>query len=761
MRAIVLLALLFVLPGANAGEPGREKRVKTLEQLLRVLPKSQAWEDWLLRTGELPPDFDALVSEHGLRSPLAGIPNKKSLLPPKAVEDAEEWGERRKQIKELLHQWLLGNVPPRPGNIVARVTGERNESGATSREIELSFGPERKARLSLELLIPKGDGPFPVFVTQHNHRGWALIALRRGYLCCVYAGADSKDDTDSFLSAYPGFDWSRLTRRAWAASRCLDYLETLPIADVKRVAITGHSRNGKLSLIASALDERFAAVISSSSGAGGAMTARLCSEIQQGEGIEFLTRNFPDWFNPRLRFFCGREDRLPVDLHDLVALSAPRACLLSIALNDNVENSWAMQQTFLAVQPVYKLLNAEKNFRILWRPGGHETWTTVIERYIDWCDMALGRASYDFPQRMIHPWDWDGWLKQNGAPPDMEAFPARGLDDVLTLKDGASAKTVDALKKKRDEVAAIVQWMMGEAPPAAVNPGHDYGKEAAHIAAMLGRNTAPQGIIKEQLVFGDYIAADVYYPQTVKTFGHKVPSVLWLGPACSPNGYAAAYRIGEQTFHRMASEGYVVFCFDPVGTGRRIEEVENFYARYPRWSLLGKHVRDIRAALDAMTRLQFVDPAAIYGVGYGLGAFTGLHAGVVDPRFAGFASVCGPQPFRLDTAANESGGIARWAQQSMLAPRMGLFVGREAQVPYDVHNLIAAFAPRPLLVISPQLDREAKLSDVTKAVESARAVYALHGAKDKLEQASPEDYNRFGPEMQTLVLEWLRKITTK
>ena len=78
--------------------------------------------------------------------------------------------------------------------------------------MRLAFGPGRQATLRLELLIPEGKGPFPVFMTQHNHRPWALIALRRGYLGCVYAGADSQDDTDTFVEPYAEFDWSRLTR---------------------------------------------------------------------------------------------------------------------------------------------------------------------------------------------------------------------------------------------------------------------------------------------------------------------------------------------------------------------------------------------------------------------------------------------------------------------------------------------------------------------------------------------------------------------
>ena len=75
------------------------------------------------------------------------------------------------------------------------------------------------------------------------------------------------------------FDFTRLMRRAWGAMRAIDYLETLPQVDRERIGIAGHSRNGKLSVIASAFDERFAAMISSSSGAGGSQRLCIMSEF--------------------------------------------------------------------------------------------------------------------------------------------------------------------------------------------------------------------------------------------------------------------------------------------------------------------------------------------------------------------------------------------------------------------------------------------------------------------------------------------------
>lgn len=735
-----MTAILCILGVLTAGFGATEKREAALEELLDMMPPSAEFSAWLEAQGELPPDFDALPSHAPQQHPLRPVVNGEEIL----IDTPEAWRAERRRLLDDLQQWILGSVPPAPENLIAETLDERDEDGVRVREVELRFGPGHKAKLWMQVYIPPGPGPFPVFMTQENHRAWAQIALRRGYIACVYAGADSRDDTDTFLEAWPDYDWSRLMRRGWAAGRCLDYLAEMPEADITQSALTGHSRNGKSSLMGAAMDERIAVVISSSSGVGGAVSSRYCGEHHFKEGIEHITRRFPDWFHPRWRFFVGREHKAPVDLHHLTALAAPRACLLSIALNDNVEHTWAVQHTYLSAKPVYELYDASDKLRILWRPGGHETWPEVIERYMDWCDLQFGRGDYAFPEEFVYPWDWQGWRAKAIVPFTPDALPDRPFGD-------------DAARP--EDLGAVVRRMLGDMPPVATAENMTYGVFRGHVLSLLRRESAGSGLEREQLSFGNYINGDIYAPAGTQERGEPIPAILYLPSFSTPGGYVPAYRRGEHPYHTLARAGFAVFCFDPIGTGRRVDETARFYDRRPNWSLLGKMVQDAQAALDALTQVAYIDPERVWVVGYELGAFAAMHLSALDDRPAGYGLVCPPLPLRLDTDELETGGLRRWSHELMLLPQLGDFAGRETRIPYDLDELLGAMAPRPLVLVTPSRDRFAPPALADAMEEVVRARYEAYAAGDKLVRVSPMKYNHFDNTMQQALLEAMLPLT--
>jgi cephalosporin-C deacetylase-like acetyl esterase len=108
----------------------------------------------------------------------------------------------------------------------------------------------------------------------------------------------------------------------------------------------------------------------------------------------------------------------------------------------------------------------------------------------------------------------------------------------------------------------------------------------------------------------------------------------------------SSYHGLQSFFEGMTDLGYVVFSYDMIGFGNRIEEGTHFYDRYPNWSKMGKMVADIKGAVHALTNLNFVDSTKIFVAGYALGASAGLYATALDDRIAGLVSISGFTPLR-------------------------------------------------------------------------------------------------------------------
>jgi hypothetical protein len=200
------------------------------------------------------------------------------------------------------------------------------------------------------------------------------LALERGYGVATAGYAEVEPDADGRwregprgLGPEPGAqDWGCIGAWAWAYSRAMDYLETHPRVDAKRVALIGFSRVGKTALWAGAQDERFALVVSNNSGAGGAALSKRVF----GETVANLTGVIGRWFCPDFRQYANNEAALPLDQHELAALIAPRPLLIASATEDLWSDPKGEFLGGLGADPVYRLLGTDGLARKEWPAPG-------------------------------------------------------------------------------------------------------------------------------------------------------------------------------------------------------------------------------------------------------------------------------------------------------------------------------------------------------------------------------------------------------
>ena len=352
----------------------------------------------------------------------------------KTIKNKKAWEKnRRPEVLTLFEDNIYGQVPKTFENIRFSVLSEDKNSmngKAHRKEVLIEvFNKNKSVRINLVLFTPNNASkPAPAFLLINN-RGkentdpgrkiisefWpAEVVIDAGYAIAAFHVSDlAPDNKDEFMNGvmqlYPEQLKSDNGMRAigawgWGASRVMDYFETDPQIDAKKIALVGHSRGGKASLWAAAQDQRFAICVTNCSGSTGAALARR----QFGERVRRINTSFPHWFNTNYKKYNDHEELLPVDQHMLISLIAPRpvyatnasedlwadptGTFLSLKNAEDVYNLYGLKSKLPNVPPGLNTPIIESPLAYHNREGKHDLTVYDWKQFIKFADFHYGKG---------------------------------------------------------------------------------------------------------------------------------------------------------------------------------------------------------------------------------------------------------------------------------------------------------------------------------------------------------------------------------
>ena len=325
-----------------------------------------------------PVDWPSLVQTPNARLPAPNLGIKPLLVAPdgQPIATKAAW-EKERQRLENAWRVQLGPSPAKPEQLDIRIEKTEHVDGYT-RQL-LHFAAEGDDRVRAYLLIPDGIKPGekrPAVLVFHPTtrdtlnepvglaaKTWGALAVnltKRGYVTLspeCYILKDpvgwAKGQAQALAQRRPG--WTGLGKMTFDAGRCVDFLESVPAVDAKRIGCIGFSLGAKEVIYALAFEPRFAAGVAN----------------EPGVGLR-MSNWFDAWYLTE-----KMKDKVPaLENHQVVALIAPRPFLLlggdNGSGNKNIADgdaSWTMIQ---AVLPVYELLGAPDRIGFHNHRGGHD-----------------------------------------------------------------------------------------------------------------------------------------------------------------------------------------------------------------------------------------------------------------------------------------------------------------------------------------------------------------------------------------------------
>jgi dienelactone hydrolase len=380
----------------------------------------------------------------------------------------EEWERARPELRRQFLEMLGLDPLPARTELKPRITGVFEAPKYTVEKLTFQSWPNLHitAHFYLPKPLPKEKLPAILYVCGHgnvvktidgkevsfgsklSYQHYPAWFAEHGYACLIL-------DTLQ-LSEIPGIHhgtyrfgmwwWQTLGYtpagvECWNCIRALDYLETRPEVDMKRVGVTGRSGGGAYSWWIAAADERIKCAVPVA-------------------GIADLQAHLNEGYPGRLEkgVIAGHCDCMyPVntyrwDFAQVAALIAPRPLLLGNSDKDDIFPVPGYRRLAAKVRKIYKLYDSDDKFALLETSGPHK----------------------DTPELRAGTRRWmNKWLKGDGSPvPDAEFTPPapESLKVLTATPEGAINASVHEyfIRPAQLELplsdAVAKEWWAGQKP---------------------------------------------------------------------------------------------------------------------------------------------------------------------------------------------------------------------------------------------------------------------------------------------------------
>jgi len=361
-----------------------------------------------------------------------------------------------------------------------------------------------------------------------------------------------------------------------------------------------------------------------------------------------------------------------------------------------------------------------------------------------------------------HAWPgftWEEWheISQEEAP--ALRGPQAGHGDLLPLlqRDFESETRIDtvaAWEQKRAGIRAVLDAILltpnPPTPPDA--PVRELGREEAEHYERVHLMIPAEA--------DDEIPAYLLLPKARPA--ERGPAMIVLHQTQAPGKQEACGMVGDPDMafaHELAERGILCIAPDAIGFGERIlpgrqpyDNALDFYREHQNWSYFGKMNYDLSRVVDYLLTRDDVDPARIGVIGHSHGAYGAIMGAVYEPRIALVVASCGFTTFRTDPHPD------RWSHRTALMPRIGFFAEDIHQLPLDWHEIVACLAPRPFFNWATLEDSIfPNTENIAEIHAQLGALYALHGAEDRLEGHLVPGAHSFPPEGREQAYAWIRE----